>query len=119
MIESAARIARRRGDVVKIFGKFLLWVLAYALGAALIFFVARRPAPPVNPPEPAPQAEAPAESSRADEPAGGETLPPEPAAAEPATTREEASAPPAPAPDAALQPSSPPRRVKAVRIPTR
>ncbi len=93
---------------MKLIGKFLIWVMAYAIGAALIFFLARRPAPPIN--TPAPVSEAPVDPSLANAPA-----PPD----EPAPPGEEATASPTPAADTTAQTSPPPRRVKSIRIPTR
>jgi len=115
---------------VKLFGKFLLWVLAYALGAALIvFFLARRPAPPTNLPQPEPRAEAPAESSGAEAPSTVDPSPETPTPGESSRTeksteestapRQEASDPPPPAPEMIPRPSTPPRRVKTLRIPSR
>ena len=111
MLGSATGIARHSGDAVKIVGKFLLWVLAYAVGAALIVALfARRPSPPATTPEPAAQSEAPAATPAAND----------------APASEDAATPPpdsAPAPVAA--PSEPtgrersqPRRVKSLRIPS-
>ena len=95
---------------MKVIGKFLMWALAYAMGAALIFFLAQSPAPPINIAKPAPVAEAPPAQSVAPKPTEpGETTPP----------LAEEAAPPAPAPDAMSTPASTPRRVKAVRIPSR
>jgi hypothetical protein len=110
MLELPTGIARRPGDAVKVIGKFLLWVLAYAMGAGLIFVLSRRPAPPPHMPEPAPPAEAPADSPDASEPA---------APNEPAPPRDEAVAPPAPVANETSPSSPPPRRVKAIRIPSR
>ena len=101
MLGSATGIARHSGDAVKIVGKFLLWVLAYAVGAALIVALfARRPSPPATTPEPAAQSEAPASEDAATSPP--ESAPgPLPAPSEP-TGRER----------------SQPRRVKSLRIPS-
>lgn len=95
---------------MKAIGKFLMWALAYAMGAALIFFLAPSPAPSINIPKPAPVAEAPPAPSVANQPtAPDETQPP----------RGEEAAPPATAPDTTAKPPSTPRRVKAIRIPSR
>ena len=101
MLGSATGIARHSGDAVKIVGKFLLWVLAYAVGAALIVALfARRPSPPATTPEPAAQSEAPA-------------------------SEDAATPPPESAPGPLAAPSEPtgrersqPRRVKSLRIPS-
>ena len=101
MLGSATGIARHSGDAVKIVGKFLLWVLAYAVGAALIVALfARRPSPPATTPEPAAQSEAPA-------------------------SEDAATSPPESAPGPLAAPSEPtgrersqPRRVKSLRIPS-
>ena len=111
MLGSATGIARHSGDAVKIVGKFLLWVLAYAVGAALIVALfARRPSPPATTPEPAAQSEAPASTPAAND----------------APASEDAAAPtPDSAPAAVAAPSEPtgrersqPRRVKSLRIPS-
>ena len=101
MLGSATGIVRHSGDAVKIVGKFLLWVLAYAVGAALIVALfARRPSPPATTPEPAAQSEAPA-------------------------SEDAATPPPESAPGPLAAPSEPtgrersqPRRVKSLRIPS-
>ncbi len=101
MLGSATGIARHSGDAVKIVGKFLLWVLAYAVGAALIVALfARRPSPPATTPEPAAQSEAPASEDAA-------TPPPESAPAPVAAPSEPTG-----------RERSQPRRVKSLRIPS-
>jgi hypothetical protein len=111
MLGSATGIARHSGDAVKIVGKFLLWVLAYAVGAALIVALfARRPSPPATTPEPAAQAEAPASTPAAnDAPASEDAAAPTPDSAPAAV-----AAPPEPT----GRERSQPRRVKSLRIPS-
>ncbi len=111
MLGSATGIARHSGDAVKIVGKFLLWVLAYAVGAALIVALfARRPSPPATTPEPAAQSEAPAST-----PAANDAPPSEDAATPPP---ESAPAPVAAPSEPTGRERSQPRRVKSLRIPS-
>ena len=111
MLGSATGIARHSGDAVKIVGKFLLWVLAYAVGAALIVALfARRPSPPTTTPEPAAQAEAPASTPAAnDAPASEDAAAP---------TSDSAPAAVAAPPEPTGRERSQPRRVKSLRIPS-
>ena len=109
-------ITRRVRDAVKIVGKFLLWALAYAAGAALIFFLARRPEPPVTTPATDPVSMAPAATSSANQSPANETSPSE---SEASTPRDETAGPPALPSDETINPAIPPRRVKSIRIPRR
>jgi hypothetical protein len=111
MLGSAPGITRGAGKAVKLIGKFLLWTLAYAMGAALIFFLARRAEPPVTQPATTPVVAAPTAATSAAEPSVTEAGPPR--------EDQEAAAPPALPQEATINPSSPPRRVKSIRIPRR
>lgn len=110
MLASEKGVARHSGDAVKIVGKFLLWVLAYAVGAALILALfVRRPSPPSAIPEPAAQAAAPVSTAPASAP---------PASGDAAATPDAAPAPPDAPPETIGHERSQPRRVKSLRIPS-
>lgn len=111
MLASETGVARHSGDAVKIVGKFLLWVLAYAVGAALILALfVRRPSPPSAIPEPAAQAVAPVSTAPASAPpASGDAA---------VTTPDAAPAPPDAPPETIGHERSQPRRVKSLRIPS-
>ena len=96
---------------MKIIGKFLLWTLAYAMGAALIFFLARPAGPPTTHPATTPVVAAPTEATSASEPSATDSATP--------GEEQEAAVPPALPREATINPSSPPRRVKSIRIPRR
>jgi hypothetical protein len=111
MLGSATGIARHSGDAVKIVGKFLLWILAYAVGAALIVALfARRPSPPATTPEPAAQSEAPASTPAANDAPASEHVA--------APTSDSAPAAVAAPPEPTRRERSQPRRVKSLRIPS-
>jgi|688.fasta_scaffold569476_2 hypothetical protein len=111
MLGSATGIARHSGDAVKIVGKFLLWILAYAVGAALIVALfARRPSPPATTPEPAAQSEAPASTPAANDAPASEDVA--------APTSDSAPAAVAAPPEPTGRERSQPRRVKSLRIPS-